>query len=162
MWHRFRAWFQDRYFNHSFLKQVVPYCDTIGLNYYHYVPFGTTIERKTDMGWNYAPEHIYEALQVLWRYRKPVFVSEAGIAATNDSERVEYIEKQMAGVAKALEAGIDVRGHLYWSLMDNYEWALGFEKKFGLIEIDYDTLERKVRPSAWRYKELIEECSNND
>jgi len=69
------------------------------------------------------------------------------------------IEEQINGVAEALEAGIDVRGHLYWSLMDNYEWALGFEKKFGLVEIDYKTLERRIRPSAWRYKELIEQYS---
>lgn len=161
LFNRFRAWFQDRFFNHSFLKRVAPHVDSFGLNYYHYVPFGSEIERKTDMGWNFAPEHIYEALLVLWRYRKPIFVSEAGIADHDDSDRAEYIEKQIVGVKKALEEGIDVRGHLYWSLMDNYEWALGFDKKFGLIEIDYETLERKVRPSAWRYKELIKQYSKN-
>lgn len=153
---RFRAWFQDRYFNHHFLRRVAPHCDSFGLNYYHYVPFGRSIERKTDMGWNFAPEHIYEALHVLWKYRKPIFVSEAGIADHDDSDRAEYITKQVAGTRRAIEDGVDVRGHLYWSLMDNYEWALGFEKKFGLIEIDYETLERRVRPSAYVYKDIIE------
>lgn len=153
---RLRAWFQDHYFNHYFLKKVAPYCDSLGLNYYHYVPFGCTIERKTDMGWNYAPEHIYDALLVLARYGKPVFVSEAGIATRHDEERAEYIKKQVQGVARALEAGVDVRAHLYWSLLDNYEWALGFAKRFGLIEVDYDTLERRVRPSAYVYKDIIE------
>ena len=108
------------------------------------------------MGWNYTPEYIYDALKLVSKYKLPMFVSEAGIADDDDSDRKEYIEKQVEGVARALEEGIDVRGHLYWSLMDNYEWALGFEKKFGLIEIDYQTQERKIRPSAWRYKELIE------
>lgn len=153
---RFRAWFQDRYFNHHFLKKIAPYCDSFGLNYYHYVPFGSVIDRKTDMGWNFAPEHIYEALHVLWKYKKPIFISEAGIADHDDSDRAEYITKQIEGTARALADGIDVRGHLYWSLMDNYEWALGFDKKFGLIEVDYHTLERKIRPSAYVYKEIIE------
>jgi len=98
-------------------------------------------------------------LQVLWKYKKPIFVSECGVADHNDSHRAWYIEEQIKGVAKALAEGIDIRGHMYWSLMDNYEWALGFDKKFGLIEIDYDTLERKTRPSAWVYKELIEKYS---
>ena len=52
-----------------------------------------------------------------------------------------------------------MRGHLYWSLMDNYEWALGFEKQFGLVKVNYETLEREIRPSAWVYKEIIEKAS---
>ena len=111
------------------------------------------------MGWEMAPRGITHALRILWRYKKPIFVSECGVADHDDSHRAWYIEEQINGVAEALEAGIDVRGHLYWSLMDNYEWALGFEKKFGLVEIDYKTLERRIRPSAWRYKELIEQYS---
>tara|TARA_B100000508_G_scaffold120018_1_gene100924 strand:+ start:28 stop:1257 length:1230 start_codon:yes stop_codon:yes gene_type:complete len=158
---RFRAWIQDRYFNHNFLKKVAPYCDSFGLNYYHYVPFGSrSIDRKTDMGWNFAPEHIYDAIQVLWKYKKPIFVSEAGIADHDDSDRAEYITKQVEATIRAVEEGIDIRGHLYWSLMDNYEWALGFEKQFGLIKIHYDdNLRREIRPSAWVYKELIEKYS---
>jgi beta-glucosidase/6-phospho-beta-glucosidase/beta-galactosidase len=59
---------------------------------------------------------------------------------------------------RAILRGADVRGHMYWSLLDNYEWALGFEKCFGLVEIDYKTLKRTIRPSAHVYKEI---CTKN-
>jgi beta-glucosidase/6-phospho-beta-glucosidase/beta-galactosidase len=58
---------------------------------------------------------------------------------------------------RAIRQGADVRGHMYWSLFDNYEWALGFEKRFGLVEIHYDTMERTIRPSAYIYKKICEE-----
>ena len=92
-------------------------------------------------------------------YNKPLFVSEGGLADHDDSDRAEYITRQVEGVRRAIADGADVRGHLYWSLMDNYEWALGTAKQFGLIKINYDTLEREIRPSAWVYKELIEKYS---
>jgi len=60
----------------------------------------------------------------------------------------------VAGVHRAIADGADVRGHLYWSLLDNYEWALGFAKRFGLVEINYETQERRIRPSAYVYKEI--------
>ena len=143
-----------------FMNRTHSHCDSIGLNYYFYTQFGDTREwKKTDMDWNFAPEHIYDALKMLSVYKKPLFVSEAGLADHDDSDRAEYITRQIEGVRQALADGIDVRGHLYWSLMDNYEWALGFEKQFGLIKIHYDTLEREIRPSAQVYKELIEKYS---
>lgn len=152
---------QDNFFNHSFLKRVETHCDSIGLNFYHYVKYGNRPHfEKSDMGWEMAPQGIYHALKTLWRYKKPIFVSECGVADHDDSHRAWYIREQIEGVERALEEGIEVRGHLYWSLMDNYEWALGFEKKFGLVEIDYHTQERKIRPSAWVYKELIEHHSH--
>jgi beta-glucosidase/6-phospho-beta-glucosidase/beta-galactosidase len=136
------------------------YCDSIGLNYYFYTQFGDKREwKKTDMDWNFAPDHIHDALMMLSKYKKPLFVSEGGIADHDDSDRAEYITRQVEGVRRAIADGADVRGHLYWSLMDNYEWALGFEKQFGLIKVNYDTLERKVRPSAWVYKDLIKKES---
>jgi len=143
-----------------FMNRTHKYCDSIGLNYYFYTQFGDKRGwKKTDMDWNFAPDHIYEALMMLARYNKPLFVSEGGIADHDDSDRAEYITKQVEGVRRAIADGADVRGHLYWSLMDNYEWALGFEKQFGLIHINYDTLEREIRPSAWVYKDLIERYS---
>jgi beta-glucosidase/6-phospho-beta-glucosidase/beta-galactosidase len=108
------------------------------------------------MDWDIYPEGIYGALGLLWKYKCPLFVSEAGIADEKDVHRASYIEKQIEAVYRALQDGMDIRGHMYWSLLDNYEWALGFEKRFGLIAINYDTLERTVRPSAWVYKEIIE------
>jgi len=146
------------FWTHKFMKRVYRRCDSIGLNYYFYTQFGDTRQwRKTDMDWNFAPEHIYDALKMLSRYKVPLFVSEAGLADDNDSGRVEYITRQVQGVWQAIQDGVDIRGHLYWSLLDNYEWALGFEKRFGLVEIDYNTLERKIRPSAYVYKKICEE-----
>lgn len=70
----------------------------------------------------------------------------------------DYIRKTVEGIHRAIQDGVDVRGFMYWSLLDNYEWAHGFEKRFGLVEIDYATLKRTIRPSAQVYKEI---CINN-
>lgn len=152
-----KAALANYYWTKKFMNRTHRYCDSIGLNYYFYTQFGDKRQwRKTDMDWNFAPEHIYDALQMLHVYRKPVFVSEAGLADADDSGRTEYITKQVTATWQAIQDGVDVRGHLYWSLMDNYEWALGFGKRFGLVEVNYKTLERAIRPSAYVYKEICE------
>lgn len=154
---RLKAWFANYQWTYYFMNRVIDHCDSIGLNYYLYVPFGDRREwKKTDMNWNFAPEYIHDALLMLKRYNKPVFVSEAGLADADDSDRADYIKKQVEATWQAMQEGVDVRGHMYWSLLDNYEWALGFEKRFGLVEIDYRTFERKPRPSAYVYKDIIE------
>jgi len=142
--------------SYQFLDAVRNDCDAIGLNYYRYTKFGDNKNYLlTDMDWKAHPNGIYDALMLLKRYRKPVFVAEAGLADEDDDMRAAYIRLQVKGVEKALLNGVDVRGHMYWSLLDNYEWALGFEKRFGLVAINYDTMERTVRPSADVYKEII-------
>lgn len=142
-----------------FMNRTYKHCDSIGLNYYFYTQFGDRRQwKKTDMDWNFAPERIYDALMMLNRYKKPLFVSEAGLADADDSDRAEYVQRQVAGTWRAIQDGANIRGHLYWSLLDNYEWALGFEKRFGLVEVNYKTLERKIRPSAYVYKKI---CENN-
>lgn len=153
------AVFINWWWTHRFMKMVYQKCDSIGLNYYFQRKFGDrqTYE-KTDMDWDIYPEGTYASLMMLKRYNKPLYVSEAGIADAKDDRRGEYIIKQVEATWRAIRDGADVRGHFYWSLLDNYEWALGFEKRFGLIEIDYNTLERKIRPSAYIYKTI---CENN-
>lgn len=156
---KIKAKIANYFWTYRFINKVEKCCDSIGLNYYFYTQFGDKrVWKKTDMDWNFAPERIFDALLMLKRYNKPVFVSEAGLADADDSDRTEYIEKQVEATYRALQAGVKVQGHLYWSLLDNYEWALGFEKRFGLVEVDYKTLERKVRPSALVYKQI---CENN-
>lgn len=155
---KIKAGLANYFWTHKFMKRVYKQCDSIGLNYYFYTQFGDTRQwRKTDMDWNFAPEHIYDALKMLSQYRKPLFISEAGLADANDSGRAEYITRQVQGIWRAINEGIDVRGHMYWSLLDNYEWALGFEKRFGLVEVDYSTQERKIRLSAYVYKKICED-----
>lgn len=156
---KLKAAIANYFWTSIFMNRVKKHCDSIGLNYYFYTQFGDKRNwRKTDMDWNFAPGHIYEALMRLGKYKKPLFVSESGIADADDSGRAEYIQKQVEGTWRAIQDGVDVRGHLYWSLLDNYEWALGFEKRFGLVEINYQTMDRKIRPSAYVYKEI---CDTN-
>lgn len=143
---------------HSVLRKVQKKCDSIGVNYYQHKKFGDrrTYE-KTDMGWDIYPEGLCDALLMLKRYNKPLWVSEAGIADEKDTKRADYITRLVRCMHVALKKGADVRGYMYWSLLDNYEWAAGFEKRFGLVEIDYETLERKIRPSAYEYKKICEQ-----
>lgn len=155
--HRIKAWFANWQWTHVFMERTYQQCDSIGVNYYFYKKFGDTkVYKKTDMNWDVYPEGIYGALKMLSRYKKPLFVTEAGVADATDHMRADYITRQVAGVRQALEEGIDVRSHMYWSLLDNYEWALGFEKRFGLIEVDFATQKRTPRPSAYVYKGIIE------
>jgi beta-glucosidase len=152
---RFQMWSMT----HRYLKRVYKKSDSIGLNYYFYTDFGSKQEHpKTDMGWDRRPEGIYDAIMEVQRYKKPIYVEECGCADAADAFRADYIRKTVEGIHRAIQDGADVRGFMYWSLLDNYEWAHGFEKRFGLVAIDYATLERTVRPSAQVYREI---CLNN-
>lgn len=153
------AFIANYFWTYRFMNRVHRRCDSIGLNYYLHKKFGDTATyEKTDMDWDIYPEGIETALMMLARYKKPLYVSESGIADEKDVHRADYITRQVRAVHGAMEQGADVRGHMYWSLLDNYEWALGFEKRFGLVSINYETLERKIRPSAYVYKQI---CTDN-
>jgi len=155
---KFKAWFLNWFWNRRFLNKVFMHCDTIGLNYYFHKKFGDTAKyEKTDMGWDIFPEGLYYTLKELGWYGLPVFIAESGIADANDDNRSMYIKDQVYWMHAAMSEGVDVRGFMYWSFLDNFEWVLGFSKRFGLVEIDYETLERKVRPSAYEYKKIIED-----
>jgi beta-glucosidase len=138
--------------------------DFIGLNYYRHqrIKFPLKkIEDKifiSDINWEIYPKGIYFVLRDLKKYNLPIFVTENGLADAKDKYRKDFIKDHLFYVHKAMEEGVDVRGYFHWSLMDNFEWDSGFGPKFGLIEIDYKTLERKIRPSAILYSEI---CKNN-
>ncbi len=150
---RFQTWNMTT----RFMNKVAPFCDSIGVNHYFYRRFGSAPKRDvSDTGWEMYPEKIYDSLHLLNRYKKPMYVAEVGVADARDVFRADYIRSAVEGTNKALEEGCDVRAFLYWSLLDNYELALGFDKRFGLIAVDFDTQERAIRPSAWVYKEIIE------
>jgi len=146
------------HWTHVFMKRVYKKCDSIGVNYYLHKKFGDNkVYEKTDMNWDIYPEGLCGALLMMKRYKVPLWVSEAGIADEKDTMRADYIERLVRSMHTALEQGVDVRGYMYWSLLDNYEWAHGFDKRFGLVEINYETLERTIRPSAHEYKKICEE-----
>jgi len=159
----------DYFFNKWFLNQIKNYLDFIGLNYYFHnlvsFPFRKTykIERDTyqatsDMGWEIYPEGIYHVLKGLKRYKKPIYVTENGLADAFDKKRIKFIKDHLRFVHQAIQEGVDVRGYFHWSLMDNFEWRNGFGPRFGLYEVDYATQERKPRPSSYVYAKI---CHDN-
>lgn len=112
------------------------------------------------MGWGVFPDGLREVLEDGWkRYQKPLYVFENGIAIDQDEVRAKFIKEHVKAIGRAIENGVDARGYFYWSLTDNYEWLEGFKMRFGLVEIDFDTQERKIRPSAWEYGKI---CKNNE
>ena len=85
----------------------------------------------------------------------PVYITENGCSCNDDRFRIVYLALYLSALSDAIKCGIDVRGYLYWSLMDNYEWG-SYKPKFGLTAVDRKTFERKLKPSALFYREIIE------
>ncbi|MCY1716048.1 GH1 family beta-glucosidase [Microbacterium sp. SL62] len=82
-------------------------------------------------------------------------VTDGGEARVHDVERVEFVEAHLGAVLDAVDEGVDVRGYFYWSLMDNFEWAWGYEKRFGIVYVDYATQERTIKDSGLAYARVI-------
>lgn len=151
--------FIDWWWNFYFLNRIKSCQDFIGLNHYFHnrinYGFNKNENRKiSDMGWELYPEAIYHVLKDLKRYNKPIYITENGLANAQDKMRGWFIYETLKNVSRAIDEGVDVKGYLHWSLMDNFEWDKGFWPRFGLLEIDYKTLERKVRPSAKFYRDI--------
>lgn len=148
--------------NDWFLDAVRGFADFIGVNYYHrrrvrfsaragppYMGEAGAHEGPTnDLGWEIYPRGLYQQLLSLRRFALPVYVTENGLADAADRQRADFIRAHLAEVLRAIAEGMDVRGYFHWSLIDNYEWHLGFTPRFGLVAVDYTTQERRVRPSA--------------
>jgi beta-glucosidase len=164
------AWYADWSWNHMMAKQVVSMSDFWGLQYYfsRYRQFGlkppfiTNREQDgptTDMGWPINPRGLAQELRHFSSYGLPIYITENGLADADDSRREQYIRDHVSVVEQAQKEGIDIRGYLYWSLLDNFEWAEGFTPRFGLVEVDYATMERRIRPSAYAYTELMQQVA---
>ena len=111
--------------------------------------------RTNSLGWDIYPQGLYTLIKAFKKYKLPILISENGICTDDDTERGAFIAAHLKAVAGAMSEGAPVIGYLYWSLLDNYEWAEGFAPRFGLIEVDYVTQERKVRGSAKVYGDII-------
>ena len=113
-------------------------------------PAGADDVRRTQMGYEFWPEAIAATLRRAASLfpGKDLVVTEHGIATDDDAERVEFLGRGLAAVRTVMAEGLPVRGYIYWSLLDNFEWTLGFRPTFGLIAVDRATQERTVRPSA--------------
>lgn len=147
--------------------------DFIGLNHYLHnrVKFSfkkivETIKPAgaiSDKGWEIYPEAIYHVLAELKKFGRPIYVTENGIADAKDLRRADFIVSYLAQIHRAIQSGSPVRGYLYWSLLDNYEWPVtpgetGYESKFGLVEVNFKNQERRIRESARVYAEI---CRTN-
>lgn len=106
------------------------------------------IGKRNSLGWEVYPEGLAYFLRRLRRYKLPILITENGVPATNDNDRWTFIYLHLWQVARAIDDGVPLLGYLYWSLLDNYEWADGFKPRFGLVAVDYATQERTIRHSA--------------
>jgi beta-glucosidase len=111
------------------------------------------------MGWEIHPKGLEEVLKEAWKLNIPLIVTENGIATTDDERKTRFITKHVEVLEGCLKKGMDIRGYFYWSLMDNYEWFEGFGARFGLYQVDFDTLERKPTQTAGYYASLIRKNS---
>ena len=103
----------------------------------------------TAAGYEFYPQALGATIRLAAsRTGKPVYVTESGIATNDDTRRVAYIDAALAEVRQCIEEGIDVRSYIHWSLLDNFEWTAGYGQRFGLVEVDFATFERKPKPSA--------------
>ncbi len=156
------------FLNDYFISRTINDCDFIGVNYYFHHHIGWLGERrmsksqheKTDLNWGIHPEGLERLLMRLHhKYHKPMYITENGIADAKDKKRESFIKSHLKHIHHAMDQGADVRGYLYWSLLDNFEWLYGYGPRFGLVEIDREhDLKRTVRPSALAYAEI---CKTN-
>jgi len=162
---KFNVSINRHFWNECFLNRIKNHLDFIGLNYYFHQKIKFPAQNKnenkiiSDIGWEIYPEGIYQVLKELKKYGKPIFITENGLADTKDKLRKDFIKDHLFWIRKAISEGVNVKGYFHWSLIDNFEWHLGFEPRFGLVEIDYKTLERKPRSSAFYYAKICKESS---
>jgi beta-glucosidase len=140
-----------------------------GMRVYPTVTGVTEADRRavhTDMGWPITPDGFTELLVRLrddYPNLPPVYITENGCAyddpvvadGCHDARRIEYLDLHLRALKDAIDEGVDVRGYYQWSLLDNFEWAFGYDKRFGLVHVDFDTLERTPKDSAHWYREVI-------
>ena len=109
----------------------------------------------TDMPYTIYAEGIYRAIKFISQLNKPIIITENGVADKDDSFRSVYIARYLYAVRKAISDGYNVTGYYYWSLMDNFEWAFGYDMKFGLYKVDFETQKRTLREGSKSYIKIV-------
>jgi beta-glucosidase len=122
------------------------------------VQLHATTDRRTHMGWPITPDGILDALRMVHRRRPdlPLLITENGSAwddrvedgTVHDDARIAYLESHLEACRRAIDEGLPLGGYFAWTLTDNWEWAWGFSRRFGLIRVDHDTLERTMKDSG--------------
>lgn len=157
--------------NWWFLNRIRKQQDFVGFNYYFtdYYRFGKLDGPAdptlpySDLGWYMEPEGLYPLLLRVWdHYKKPIIITENGLADRRDKYRQWWLEETIMAMQKALGEGVELRGYFHWSLLDNFEWSTGWWPKFGLIEVDRQNgMKRTIRPSArWLTRKVTELTSH--
>jgi beta-glucosidase len=159
------------------LRTIATPLDFLGVNYYtrglvradpldaRPVPVDPDGVERTTMGWEVYPDGLF---QLLVRLRDeyelpPLYITENGAAfpddrrngSVDDPQRISYLARHLDAVARAVEHGVPVNGYFVWSLLDNFEWAYGYSQRFGIVYIDYETLERVPKASYGWYRDFI-------
>jgi len=155
------------------LQAIATRMDFLGINYYSRSVVSAAEEWDvhdsgygiTDMGWEIYPRGLTDVLLRLQRDYAvpPLYVTENGGAfkdaladgRVNDSERTDYIARHIDAVSEAIRQGVRMKGYMVWSLLDNFEWASGYEKRFGIVHVDYETQRRTLKDSALWYRDFM-------
>lgn len=121
---------------------------------------------RTSFGWQITPECLHWAARFLYeRYNKPIIITENGMSAhdaisldgkVHDPNRIDYLERYLTALDKATDKGVELDGYFIWSFIDNFEWAVGYTERFGIVYVDYNTQQRIPKDSAYWYKNWIE------
>ena len=149
--------------------------DFIGVNNYEAFDYSAwggdkSVQRenlpKNSLGWVIDGRSLYWTVRFLYeRYQLPILVTENGMCREDrlqkdgtieDGERIRFMQDYLKNLERAVAEGIPVLGYHYWSLMDNFEWAEGYDPRFGLIYVDYASGERRIKRSGYYYKKIIE------
>lgn len=165
---------------HSYPLGKGTYCDFFGINYYsrHMIHSswnpsslfgklgiydGLPSESYNDLGWEIYPHGLGQVIEDTYKkYPMPIYITENGICDATDEKRSLFIYTHLKQLQKVMDRGIPVERYYHWSLMDNFEWHEGYEPEFGLIHIDYESMERHVRPSGYFYGEICENKAITD
>ncbi|MBI4281119.1 glycoside hydrolase family 1 protein [Candidatus Uhrbacteria bacterium] len=159
---RWLAQVADWFWNRLFFSRTRGSHDFIGVNYYFHnrLAFNLRAWRNfffeirnenrevSGVGWEVYPVGLFAAVKSMARWGKPIYITENGLATDDDQQRIRFIASHLAELRRAMASGADVRGYFYWSLLDAFEWEQGFSARFGLVEADSKTQERRRRPSA--------------
>ncbi|WP_096187134.1 GH1 family beta-glucosidase [Evansella halocellulosilytica] len=121
---------------------------------------------QTDIGWNIYPEGFYHVLvYIKEKYGDiPIYITENGSCyndepvdgKVNDTGRIDYLKQHLISLHRSIESGVNIKGYLTWSLLDNFEWAEGYSKRFGIVHVNYRTLERTKKESFYWYQKFLE------
>ena len=121
---------------------------------------------KTAINWPFSPESVYWLPKLLHeRYKKPIFITENGLSnadiismdgKVHDPQRIEFLHRYLRSLSKAIDEGVEIKGYFQWSLLDNFEWSNGYNERFGLVYVDFETQVRTFKDSAYWYRNVIE------